>query len=181
MNAMWLDTDLKRGAMYHFKEHQKLILEAGQMLATALNWYNIDDVSWYKSTHINHPMNIWTRTSRQNWHMMYDYASALHESFYGIDFTTMRSIADRWGDDTLWEMDSRGECHKTAVKIVVARAERLVDVVFPDIGVTARPKCFSDWSPDDKLLSVEEAYQLYYTEYKYPTGKFTWRTVPEWA
>jgi glycine/serine hydroxymethyltransferase len=42
---MWLSTDLREAADWHFKEHQKLILEGGQMLATALNEHGLDEVS----------------------------------------------------------------------------------------------------------------------------------------
>lgn len=175
---MWLDTDLRKASDWHFKEHQKLILEAGQMLATALNEHGLDDVSWYGSTHKNHPLTIWTRTSSANWFKMRDYMSALHESFYGHPYDELRESYERGAD--LDYMDERGEIHKTFKKVVSAGVDDLVRLVFPDVGLTARPKCVGDIDYD-VTESVEAVYRRYYRDVKAPqTDKFTPREEPEW-
>lgn len=56
-SALWLD-DVRKN---------KMILESAQMLSTAMNILCPDhgeDV--YKSTHPQHPSNVWARASRQN-------------------------------------------------------------------------------------------------------------------
>lgn len=179
MNSMWLDTDLRQAADWHFKEHQKLILEAGQMLSTALNEHGLEDVAWYGSTHTNHPLTIWTRTSSANWFKMREYMSALHESFYGYSYDGLRRSYERGAD--LDRMDDEGDIHATFKKVVKAHPDSIVELVLPDVGLTARPKCVGgiEW---DATESVEEVYRRYYAEAKAPqSDKFTWREVPEWA
>jgi len=181
MNSMWLDTDLRKAADWHFKEHQKLILEAGQMLATALNEHGLDDVSWYGSTHINHPMTIWTRTSAANWFKMREYMSALHESFYGYDYDELRRSYERGAN--LDRMDDEGDIHATFKKVVRGdEPDRLVRLVFPDIGLTARPRCFGHGFEDPgPSVSLEEAYRGYYKHnLETRSDKFTTREEPEW-
>ena len=178
MNSMWLDTDLRKAADWHFKEHQKLILEAGQMLATALNEHGLDDVSWYGSTHINHPMTIWTRTSADNWFKMREYMSALHESFYGYSYDELRRSYERGAN--LDRMNDEGDIHTTFMHVVKAHPDKLVRLMFPSVGETARPKCVGDldFEPTE---SVESVYRRYYKEVKLPQDdKFTMRGEPEW-
>lgn len=53
----------------------KMILESTQLLSTAINFYG--GKAPYKSTHINHPCSIWTRTSKANAHWLLDHLKAL--------------------------------------------------------------------------------------------------------
>lgn len=180
MNSMWLHTDLDKAAEWHFKEHQKLILEAGQMLATALNEYGLDDVSWYGSTHINHTLSRWVRESAANWFLLRDYMSALHDSFYGHTYDELRRSYERGAD--LDMMDERGEIHKTFKKVVKAHPDRAVEVALPDIGVTARPRCFGHGFEDpDTTRSIEESYRDYYSfNAENRSDSFTLRKEPDW-
>ena len=54
----------------------KMIIETGQLLSTALNYYN-SGYPVYKSTHINHPCSVWTRTSNENYLWLIDHFNAL--------------------------------------------------------------------------------------------------------
>lgn len=66
MNIFYLDTDLTKCAEAYVDRHiVKIPLEIAQMLCTARNLAGHS--TKYKSTHINHPMNIWVRTSRKNY------------------------------------------------------------------------------------------------------------------
>jgi len=181
MNCMWLDTDLRKAADWHFKEHQKLILEAGQMLATGLNWHCLDELAWYDSTYKNHPLNIWLRTSSANWFKLRDYMSALHESFYGYGYEGLRKSYQRGAD--LDAMDNEGMIHKTFKKVVRGdEPDDLVELVFPNLGVTPRPRCFGHGFEDPgPHLTTEEAYREYYKHnLKTRTDKFTKREEPAW-
>ena len=66
MNIFLLDEDLSRNAMCMVDKHVvKMPVESAQMLCTALHCCGQD--APYKATHINHPDNIWCRTSYENW------------------------------------------------------------------------------------------------------------------
>lgn len=53
----------------------KMILESTQLLSTALNVLGASGP--YKTTHINHPCSIWTRTSRSNAWWLINHLEAL--------------------------------------------------------------------------------------------------------
>lgn len=53
----------------------KMILESTQLLSTAINFHG--GSAPYKSTHINHPCSIWTRTSRSNAYWLISHLKAL--------------------------------------------------------------------------------------------------------
>lgn len=64
----------------------KMVLETAQMLSTALRecGYEGDDV--YRSTHKNHPANVWVRKTRANYNWTVDHFVALaleYEARYG--------------------------------------------------------------------------------------------------
>lgn len=73
-SAKWLwDRDFKRA--------NKMILESTQMLCTALNVVHNDKVTPYRSTHINHPCNVWVREVYGNWYWLLRYVEALAYEF----------------------------------------------------------------------------------------------------
>jgi len=53
----------------------KMALESAQMLSTAINEYG--GTGGYKSTHVNHPANVWARTTRANYMWLVSHFSAL--------------------------------------------------------------------------------------------------------
>lgn len=180
MNSMWIDSDLRQAADWHFAEHQKLILEAAQMLSTALHEYGVGELAPYQKSYVNHPLNVWVRQSSANWFQMRDYASALHESFYGYSYDELSCAADRGGD--LDVMDKRGEIHKSFKKIVQMDADTAVEMLFPDVGLTARPRVFGHGHSDpDPTSTLTEAYRKYYQFNAIERADvFTWREQPDW-
>jgi hypothetical protein len=60
------------------KRANKMYVETVQILSTALNYYS-PGIAPYKSTHINHPSNVWARTTRANWLWLLNHAIALKE------------------------------------------------------------------------------------------------------
>lgn len=56
---------------------RKMLLESAQLLSSALRvcGYNNNDI--YKITHLNHPSNIWTRTTRGNYQWLLSHFVAL--------------------------------------------------------------------------------------------------------
>jgi hypothetical protein len=180
MNAMWIDTNLRKAADWHFKEHQKLILEAAQMLSTALHEYGVGHLAPYQKSYVNHPLNVWVRQSSANWFKLREYASALHDSFYGYDYDGLRKSYERGAD--LDRMDEEGYIHKSFKKIVRMEADDVVEMLFPNVGLTARPRPFGHGFDDPgPHLSTEEAYREYYKfNLETRSESFTTRGEPEW-
>lgn len=80
MNIFYLDTDLTKCAEAYVDRHiVKIPLEIAQMLCTARNLAG--QSTKYRSTHINHPMNIWVRQSRKNYVWTCELGLALCEEY----------------------------------------------------------------------------------------------------
>lgn len=73
----------------------KMVLETAQMLCTALNLQG--QQTPYKSTHANHPANIWARETKSNWVWLWDHGIALcseYTSRYGKTHKCEKVIKD---------------------------------------------------------------------------------------
>ena len=69
---------------YMDKHVSKIILEAVQMLCTTMRVLVPDTPikdALYKQAHLNHPVSIWVRTSRDNFIWTLDIVEALHEEW----------------------------------------------------------------------------------------------------
>ena len=67
MNIFILDKDIDLCAKYYIDKHVvKMPLETAQLLSTAVNLNYKDAKGLYRSTHVNHPCSVWTRSSRRN-------------------------------------------------------------------------------------------------------------------
>ena len=56
-----------------------MCLETTQMLCTAINIYG--GTTPYKSTHRNHPSNLWCRATRKNWLWLHEHGMALCKEY----------------------------------------------------------------------------------------------------
>lgn len=65
----------KSAAALDDKRVVKMVLESAQMLSTAINEHG--GVAPYKSTHKNHPANVWARATRANYMWLYEHFIAL--------------------------------------------------------------------------------------------------------
>ena len=63
----------------------KMVLESAQMLCTALHINNASHLAKYKSTHINHPSNVWCRETHLNYSWLLMHFKALATE-YNIRF-----------------------------------------------------------------------------------------------
>lgn len=83
MNLFILSRSQKEIAKYMMDKHvYKILLEAVQMLCTAkriVSPENNDKL--YKISHINHPVSIWCRTSRDNFIWTLDLIEELHNEW----------------------------------------------------------------------------------------------------
>lgn len=82
MNIFYLDDNPSVCAKYHCDKHVvKMILESAQLLCTALNVLAGEQVTPYKSTHINHPCSIWVRENYSNWSYVWQLAFHLENEW----------------------------------------------------------------------------------------------------
>lgn len=80
MNIFVTDIDpIQSAIVLDDKRLNKMIIESAQLLSTALNCYGIK--APYKSTHINHPCNIWVRESRSNYVWLLEHYKALSDEY----------------------------------------------------------------------------------------------------
>ena len=104
MNVFYLDDDPLLCASYHNDKHVvKMLVEYAQLMSTAHRvldgklWYGktingrkiaryfLEDgemnSSLYKASHINHPSNVWARSSANNYHWLYSMWCALAKEY----------------------------------------------------------------------------------------------------
>ena len=80
MNIFVTDSDpIKSAQFLDNKRVIKMILESAQMLSTALHFYGVE--APYKSTHVNHPCNIWCRSNKSNYGWLLKHFKALCEEY----------------------------------------------------------------------------------------------------
>lgn len=58
-----------------------MCLETAQLLSSALRLYGYSGDSLYKITHVNHPSNIWCRTTRGNYKWLLEHFKALCDEY----------------------------------------------------------------------------------------------------
>lgn len=80
MNIFVVDEHPRRAARMLCDEHVvKMALESAQMLCTAIN--ESGGQAPYKSTHKNHPCNVWARETLGNWLWLYDHGLMLCDEY----------------------------------------------------------------------------------------------------
>lgn len=133
----------------------KMPLEVSQMLSTALNELMGEKVAPYKSTHKNHPCNLWARESYANFRNLVVHGYALCNEY-----------ARRF--------------HKThKCQNVIQECARIASVVNPLWHTTAStepPLCMPEQYRD--YSNIVDSYRLFYSHkprMRYPKNK-----IPEW-
>ena len=179
MNIFLLDKDpIKSAQMHHDKHVIKMILESAQLLCTAhrvldgelyidnssgrkiKRWkLELNDDVIYKATHVNHPSNIWTRTSKQNYIWLYD-------MFIGL----CNEYTYRYG-----------KIHATQNKlehILKCIPKNISNLEIAEIaGITQMPQAMPEKYHDTDSV---EAYRKYYKAEKINQSKYTNRNEPYW-
>lgn len=80
----------------------KMVLETAQMLSTAIN--ESGGKAPYRSTHVNHPCNVWARTSQANFMWLWEHGKALAAEYVARYGKTHKSepILDEILDGVSW-------------------------------------------------------------------------------
>lgn len=121
MNIFFLHHDPKICAQYHHDKHVvKMIVETAQLLCSAhrildgemyydfgvrgqkiKRWRMLDEqieIILYKATHVNHPSNIWARTSHSNYIWLYELFESLSNEYthrYGKVHASWSLLGDK--------------------------------------------------------------------------------------
>ena len=140
----------------------KMILETAQMLSTAIN--EAGGTAPYKSTHKNHPCNVWARQSKKNFVWLLKHGYALSEEY------TKRF----------------DKVHKCASVLSLIDNECLVEIL-PDGPLTPFANCAAHQGKGfnfKHIKEVTEAYRQYLnarwvTDVRKPV--WTNREKPKWA
>lgn len=157
MNIFVLDENPYRAAQSLCDIHiNKMVLETAQLLCTYLNEKGI--TTPYKSTHINHPCNVWLRENDINVDWLCWYFGAITDEY-----------RFRYNKNHKCQID-------------------LIDLFYKNIDVMKKSENykidFVQVMPDDfKRDNAIEAYRSYYISKQYTMKrkmKWTNRNIPEW-
>ena len=159
MNIFYLHENPKICAEMHLDKHcVKMLVEYAQIMSTAhreldiISKNSLMDVTLYKSTHKNHPTNVWVQQSKENYEWLYEMWCCLHKEFQ-----------IRYGKD-----------HMSFVKLKGILRE--VPENIPDAPFTQPLQAMPD---DVKNIDSITAYRDYYIKYKKSFA--TWKTTtPKW-
>lgn len=98
MNIFFSDADPKVAAHnLDDKRVVKMILESAQMLCTALRIHGAAHLAKYKSTHVNHPSNVWARATDSNYAWLLEHFAALCTE-YTNRYGKIHACASMYGD-----------------------------------------------------------------------------------
>ena len=154
MNIFFVDTDAIIAARSLVDRHVcKMIIESAQLLSTTHQIYK-PNPDLYKATHINHPCNIWTRTTVGNYNWLY-----LH--FCGLL------------DEYTFRYDKIHACSR--LREPLYNSPRNIDQTYEQTPI---PLCMPDeYKISDDLI---KCYREYYRKGKKHLHKYKKRNPPEW-
>lgn len=138
MNIFFTDPDPVKCAEYlDNKRVIKMILESCQMLSTAIN--ESGGKAPYKSTHKNHPSNVWVRQSYDNFKWLWNHMLALNDQYY-----------TRFGKN-----------HKSAVIFKNSDILDQAEALLPKVGLTNKPNCAANSGLGISYKHVSDIYEAY--------------------
>ena len=175
MNVFYLHSSPIEAARMHCDKHCcKMIIEYGQLLSTAhrvldgtmewgqtktgrkaKRWRLPDDREreLYLASHIQHPSNIWVRSSSGNYDWLYNCFVTLCAEFH----------------------KRYGKIHETDIKLRSALWTLPVNIPYKPF--TEPPQAMPDYC---KRKDVIDAYRSYYINEKKRFAKWTKRDIPKW-
>ena len=161
MNLFILDRMPSIAAQFNNDAHvRKIILEAIEMMGYAYDDGDFKPWPWLHKTgrHVNHPMSIWVRDTRQNFDWTLQHAYALCEEF------TFRF----------------GKIHKCQAHLDWIASNLPLDNL-PSLFQTDWPRCFAEYKQSIELSdNAVFDYRRYYMIAKRHLAKWTRRGEPEW-
>lgn len=141
MNIFVLDNNPRMAAIMLCDKHvNKMLLESAQLVCSAINHKAGEQVTPYRTTHLNHPCTIWTRASQENLNWLLSHAKELNLQ-YKIRYGKLHNHKS-------WEV----------IKDVIKNSREWVSML-PDIG----PTPFAQAMPEEfRSPNAVQAYRAYY-------------------
>jgi hypothetical protein len=161
MNIFILDNDIEKCAQAHVDKHVvKMILESAQLLCTAVNYYAGEQVTPYKTSHVNHPCAVWVREELSNFCYLLDLMNALNKE-YRRRFNKQNN-------------------HKSVDVLVKSNIWDLAMKYYPYEIKPLTP--FAICMPEEYKVvgDAVQSYRNYYNGAKRDLHKWTNREKPEW-
>ena len=155
MNLFYLDHDVSKSVQYHLDKHVvKLVTEYAQLLSAAHHVLNSGVQGCMALSHVNHPCAVFTRTSSENYDLVYRYYIACAKEY----------------------QYRYGKVHASLSKY--HEALRINPV--PKGKLTEIPQCMPDECKRDCPV---EAYREYYKQHKIPQQGYAFsnRFDPPWV
>lgn len=108
MNIFVLDNDINRCVQYYVDAHvNKMILESAQLLCTT-HWATGNKAP-YKLTHLNHPISLWVRESKDNYLWLCELGLAIVREYeYRKGKTHASKKIIEWCKDNIPNLPSKG-------------------------------------------------------------------------
>lgn len=169
MNLFLLSLDRKQCVRWYADKHiVKMILELAQLLygvwgvSEHPDWRQMAPEGGYKTTHINHPIAVWMRQSKNNYNFAASYAYPMLEEY-----------TRRYG--------KIHGCQKHLYWLITN-----VPPMLPDEPLTQMPQAMPDeYKVRDRCGTMEDtilAYKAYYIGFKVKNIKITYTNTewPEW-
>lgn len=142
MNIFILDNDPRLAAVMMCDKHiNKMILESAQIICSTLNNAAGEQVTPYRTTHLNHPCTVWTRASQDNLYWLTEHAKALNKQY--------RIRYKKRINHKSWEV----------IKGVIKNNKALIRCSIPNCG----PTPYAQAMPDKyRNTDAVQAYRAYY-------------------
>lgn len=157
MNIFYLDNDIAKAAQYHCDKHVvKMPLETAQILCAGI-YLATNQIVAYKPAYLHHPCCQWASESLSNLVWLIAFGNEL-----GKEYT--------YRYDRLHK--SHGVIMDTIYPWLLANKS-----LFPDKGITKRPKAMPDLYKSDNVV---QSYRSYYIAEKSHLLQYTKRSVPKW-
>ena len=154
MNIFYLDSDPVLCASMHCDKHVvKMMCEYAQLMSTAHRILDGDSDVLYKASHVNHPSNLWVRSSIHHYIWLYRMWAALSDE-YTKRYNKVHASWDKLGT-------------------ILAAAPKAI----PKRGWIEPPECMPG---EVKLNNVRESYRNYYRIEKRKFAKWAYSAVPDW-
>lgn len=168
MNIFFLDFDPRVCAFYYCDQHvNKILLEVVQMLYTCIHCSGISTTSapltksganGYRKAHVNHPMTMWVRSSKENYKWACRHAASL-----ALEYHKRYSKVHACTKHVEWL--SRQYKH------IICNEDTSPTAYYAPgpPGTTNAPECMPDEYKDPSLV---KSYMLYYRYEKFKFARY---------
>jgi hypothetical protein len=162
LNIFVLDENPKKSAKYHCDKHvNKMLLEATQILNTALYKSDLGTLAFYEKCFENHPCCEWAAESRWNFMYLLQHTHALGEEYI-----------------SRFSKDEKHLSHRKLTRAFDGMTKEMIRREMPSEPFSEPPLAMPD---EYKSEDTVKSYREYYREEKVPQDWCEWSNEkPDW-